>query len=80
VQILNSKFQILLKIRLQNLRPADTRRNWCVLLAAPILWLLAVWAAAEFLMIEKPFSQTDAIVVFGGGSTFIERAEKAAEI
>ncbi len=42
-------------------------------------WIVLSSVLASFLVVEKPLASADAIYVLGGSSTFVERAEKAAE-
>lgn len=43
-------------------------------------WLSLAWVSANFLVVEKPVSKADAILILSGSLTFNERAEKAAEL
>lgn len=51
-----------------------------LLILLPIIWFVFAWLAAENLIVVKPLEKSDAILVLGGSSTFIERTDKAAEI
>ena len=51
-----------------------------VLFVFSAVWFVSAWAAAEILIVEKPLEKADAIFVLGGGSTFVERTAKAAEL
>ena len=51
-----------------------------ILLLLLLAWILLAWLAAESLIVEKPLSNADAILVLGGSSTYIERTQKAAEL
>lgn len=43
-------------------------------------WLGIAWFLAERLIVEKPMRRADAILVLGGSSVYLERAQKAAEL
>ena len=45
-----------------------------------LIWPIAAWAAARFLIIEAPLEKADAIVVLGGSATYKERAREAARL
>lgn len=45
-----------------------------------LAWFLLAWFLAERLIIEKPLESADAILILGGSSVYIERAQRAAEI
>ena len=51
----------------------------CGFLILFFLWVFLAWFAAENLIVEKPLEHADAILVLGGSSVYIERAQKAAE-
>lgn len=44
------------------------------------VWIFIAWIAAESLIVERPLSKADAILVFSGSSTYVERTRKAAEL
>lgn len=53
--------------------------------AAVSFCLLSVWSAAapflaKYLVVEKPLAKADAILILGGSSVYVERAQKAAEL
>lgn len=59
------------------------KRFWRIFvyfLVALAVWISLSWAAANFLIIEKPLEKADAILILGGSSTYIERTQKAAEL
>lgn len=59
------------------------KRRIKVLIVIFALFLAWIWVApflAESLIVEKPLSRADAILVLGGASTYIERTQKAAEL
>lgn len=43
-----------------------------------LAWILFAWLLAERLIVEKPLTRADAILILGGSSTYIERTQKAA--
>jgi len=51
-----------------------------VCLALFLGWIFIAPILAEGLIVEKPLEKTDAILVLGGSSVYIERTRKAAEI
>ena len=51
-----------------------------ILILLPVIWFVFAWFAAENLIVVKPLEKSDAILVLGGSSTFIERTDKAAEL
>ena len=51
-----------------------------VCLAFFLGWIFIAPILAESLIVEKPLEKTDAILVLGGSSVYIERTRKAAEI
>src|SRR5207237_9234666 len=53
------------------------------LIAAPLVIALApalAWAAAELLIVRADLPAADAIVVFSGSSTYLERADWAVKV
>lgn len=44
------------------------------------VWIFAAPYLASNLIVEKPLERADAIFVLGGGSTYLERTRKAAEL
>jgi len=44
------------------------------------VWVPSAWLLAEFLVVQKPLDRADAIVVLGGSSEYIERADAAADL
>ncbi|MGI8495460.1 MAG: YdcF family protein [Pyrinomonadaceae bacterium] len=50
-----------------------------ILLLIPA-WLGFAWFLAERLIVEKPLEHADVILVLGGSSVYVERAQKAAEL
>jgi uncharacterized SAM-binding protein YcdF (DUF218 family) len=45
-----------------------------------LIWIFLAPFLAESLIVEKPLERADAIFVLGGGSTYLERTQKAAEL
>lgn len=43
-------------------------------------WIPIAWLLASYLVVEKPLSKADAILVLGGAALYIERTQKAAVI
>lgn len=59
------------------------RRAWRVLRVAALcvlVWSLAAWAAARFLVVRRELPRADAIIVLGGSAAYVERTRRAAEI
>lgn len=50
-----------------------------ILLMIPA-WLGVAWFLAERLIVEKTLERADVILVLGGSSVYVERAQKAAEL
>ena len=44
-----------------------------------IVWVIVAWLAARFLIVDKPLSHADVIVVLSGSSVYTERTRRAAE-
>ena len=58
-------------------------RSFKLIVTFSLLFLVWIWAApflATNLIVEKPLEHADAIFVLGGGSTYLERTQKAAEL
>ena len=62
------------------IRMKNFRRTFIYSLIVFSLWIPLAWAAANYLIVEKPLAQADAILVLGGSSVYIERTQKAAEL
>jgi uncharacterized SAM-binding protein YcdF (DUF218 family) len=45
-----------------------------------IVWSLAAWGAARFLIVRLELPRADAIVVLGGSAAYVERTHRAAEV
>lgn len=45
-----------------------------------VIWIFLAPFLAEALIVEKPLERADAIFVLGGGSVYLERTRKAAEL
>lgn len=45
-----------------------------------LVWVLLAPLLAEYLIVEKPLTRADAILVLSGSSVYLERTEKAAEL
>jgi uncharacterized SAM-binding protein YcdF (DUF218 family) len=45
-----------------------------------LIWPVAAWAGAKFLITEAPLDKADAIVVLSGSATYKERAHEAARL
>ncbi|MEJ7699152.1 MAG: YdcF family protein [Pyrinomonadaceae bacterium] len=43
-------------------------------------WVPLAWLLANYLIVEKPLSKADAILILGGSATYVERSQEAAEI
>ena len=43
------------------------------------IWMVGAWLAARFLIVNKPVSRADAIVVLSGSAVYRERTQRAAE-
>jgi len=65
-------------------RAKISTKRWRVLLIlllfAIAAWPFVAWAAAQLLIVKVDLNSTDAIVVFSGSSTFIERTDWAAKL
>lgn len=51
-----------------------------VVLCLVVLWPLLAWLCADLLIVESEIVSADAIVVFSGSSTYIERSDWAAKL
>lgn len=51
-----------------------------LVLALLLIWIFLAPLLAESLIVEKPMTRADAILVLSGSSTYLERTQKAAEI
>lgn len=51
-----------------------------VVLCLVVLWPLLAWLGADLLIVESEIVSADAIVVFSGSSTYIERSDWAAKL
>lgn len=45
-----------------------------------LIWPVAAWAGAKFLITESPLDKAEAIVILGGSATYKERAHEAARL
>ncbi len=50
------------------------------LLSAAVLWPIVAWAGAHLLIVKSDLASADAIVVMSGSSTYLERADWAAQL
>jgi uncharacterized SAM-binding protein YcdF (DUF218 family) len=50
------------------------------LLSAAVLWPIVAWAGARLLIVKSDLASADAIVVMSGSSTYLERADWAAQL
>ncbi|HEX8266115.1 MAG TPA: YdcF family protein [Pyrinomonadaceae bacterium] len=66
-------------MRNAELKP-KTKFGLRILILLPVIWFVFAWFAAEHLIVVKPLEKSDAILVLGGSSTFVERTDKAAEL
>jgi uncharacterized SAM-binding protein YcdF (DUF218 family) len=58
-----------------------TRRRALLIVAALLLaWPLLAWLAADWLVLNSEPARADTLVVLGGSSTYVERAEYAAQL
>jgi uncharacterized SAM-binding protein YcdF (DUF218 family) len=67
---------------LVSITKASERRRIVVkiLLVCLLIWPLAAWLGARFLITEAPLEKADAIVVLGGSANYRERAREAARL
>lgn len=56
------------------------RRIFVYFLIVLTVWIPLAWTAANYLIVEKPLAQADAIMILGGSSSYIERTQKAVEL
>lgn len=63
-------------------RTKAVRRRRLLLIAVlcAVVWPIFAWLGAKWLIIRSDLSSADAIVVFSGSSTYIERADWAARL
>lgn len=66
------------KNRLQNLKKIS--RRLIVASSLFLLWFFLAPFLAKSLIVEKPMTRADAILILSGSSTYLERTRKAAEI
>lgn len=45
-----------------------------------LVWMCLAWVAARALIIDEPLERADALVVFAGSTTYMERAQFAAKL
>ena len=66
------------------LQQSDGRRRWRRLASYSVLllaaWSLFAWGAARALIVHSELAQADVLVVLSGGSSYAERARRAAEL
>ena len=55
-------------------------RRACVAALALAAWSLFSWGAARWLVVSEPLERADALAVLAGSETYLERAERAAEL
>lgn len=59
---------------------ASPRRILIFFITIFLVWIFLAPFLAEALIVEKPLERADAIFVLGGGSVYLERTQKAAEL
>lgn len=60
--------------------PNLKRKLLVAAVCAPLVWMLAAWAAARWLSVEEDLPRADAIIVLGGSEVYKERARYAAKL
>lgn len=61
-------------------KPGRARSLLPKLIVALLLWPLVAWAGARLLIVKAELPNADAIVILSGSSTYIERADYAAQL
>ena len=56
------------------------RRLLLIAVLCAVVWPMLAWLGAKLLIVKSDLSSADAIVVFSGSSTYIERADWAARL
>ena len=70
----------MLKASIKRKPPRRRRVLLLVALSLALAWPFTAWVAARLLIVKSEMASADAIVVFSGSSTFIERSAWAAKL
>ena len=61
-------------------RRRRARRALVIAAAALVVWTLLAWLGAQALIVEAELAEADALVVLAGSGTYLERAQRAAQL